>query len=77
MTKEELTREKKKLVKLLAAFAIATKHHLRAEAGIRHADLEGERSCSVEADDRSVAASLDALRPAWIPRWSSSACVSP
>lgn len=44
MTKAMLTEEKKKLVKLLAAFAIATKHHLRAEAGIMHADLEGASS---------------------------------
>jgi putative membrane protein len=44
MTKAILTEEKKKLVKLLAAFAIATKHHLRAEAGIMHADLEGASS---------------------------------
>lgn len=44
MTREELTEEKKKLIRLAVAFVVATKHHLRAEGGVHHDDLRGEPS---------------------------------
>ncbi|WVR06453.1 hypothetical protein IAU60_003484 [Kwoniella sp. DSM 27419] len=41
ITRQQLTAEKKKLVRLVVAFVMATKHHLRAEGGIHHEDLRG------------------------------------
>jgi putative membrane protein len=41
MTRSRLTAEKKKLIRMVVAFVIATKHHLRAEGGVHHEDLRG------------------------------------
>ncbi|WVQ85081.1 hypothetical protein IAT38_007245 [Cryptococcus sp. DSM 104549] len=41
ITREQLTLEKKKLIRLVVAFVVATKHHLRAEGGVHHDDLKG------------------------------------
>jgi hypothetical protein len=41
ITRARLTEEKKKLIRLVVAFVIATKHHLRAEGGVHHEDLKG------------------------------------
>ena len=43
MTRAQLTVEKKRLIRMIVAFVIATKHHLRAEGGIHHDDLKGLR----------------------------------
>jgi putative membrane protein len=41
MDRSRLTAEKKKLIRMVVAFVIATKHHLRAEGGVHHEDLRG------------------------------------
>jgi putative membrane protein len=41
MTRARLTAEKKKLIRMVVAFVVATKHHLRAEGGVHHEDLKG------------------------------------
>jgi len=41
MDKSRLTAEKKKLIRMVVAFVVATKHHLRAEGGVHHEDLKG------------------------------------
>lgn len=41
ITRAQLTEDKKRLIRLVVAFVIATKHHLRAEGGIHHEDLQG------------------------------------
>ncbi|ODO05140.1 hypothetical protein L198_01828 [Cryptococcus wingfieldii CBS 7118] len=41
MTREQLTLEKMKVIRLVVAFVVATKHHLRAEGGVHHDDLKG------------------------------------
>ncbi|WWD18606.1 hypothetical protein CI109_103059 [Kwoniella shandongensis] len=41
ITRQQLTYEKKKLIRLVVAFVVATKHHLRAEGGVHHDDLKG------------------------------------
>ncbi|KAK4685258.1 ion channel-forming bestrophin family protein, partial [Tremellales sp. Uapishka_1] len=41
ISREELTAEKKRLIRLVVAFVVATKHHLRAEGGVHHDDLQG------------------------------------
>nr|ODN85373.1 hypothetical protein L203_04988 [Cryptococcus depauperatus CBS 7841] len=41
ITREQLTLEKQKVIRLIVAFVVATKHHLRAEGGIHHDDLKG------------------------------------
>ena len=41
MNKSRLTAEKKKLIRVVVAFVVATKHHLRAEGGVHHEDLKG------------------------------------
>ncbi|ORY25958.1 Bestrophin, RFP-TM, chloride channel-domain-containing protein, partial [Naematelia encephala] len=41
ITRAQLTEEKKRLIRLIVAFVVATKHHLRAEGGVHHADLRG------------------------------------
>ncbi|WVF68960.1 hypothetical protein IAT40_003734 [Kwoniella sp. CBS 6097] len=40
-TRPQLTLEKKRLIRLVVAFVVATKHHLRAEGGVHHEDLRG------------------------------------
>ncbi|TYJ56403.1 hypothetical protein B9479_002806 [Cryptococcus floricola] len=40
-TREQLTLEKMKVIRLVVAFVVATKHHLRAEGGVHHDDLKG------------------------------------
>ncbi|WVQ73276.1 hypothetical protein IAR50_002844 [Cryptococcus sp. DSM 104548] len=40
MTREQLTLEKMKVIRLVVAFVVATKHHLRAEGGVHHDDLK-------------------------------------
>ena len=42
LTRIQLTLEKKRLIRLVVAFVVATKHHLRAEGGVHHDDLKGE-----------------------------------
>ena len=41
ISRGKLTEEKKRLIRLIVAFVIATKHHLRAEGGVHHEDLDG------------------------------------
>jgi putative membrane protein len=41
ISRSALTEEKKQLIRLIVAFAIAVKHHLRAEGGVHHDDLRG------------------------------------
>ncbi|OCF37198.1 hypothetical protein I316_01105 [Kwoniella heveanensis BCC8398] len=41
LTRAQLTFEKKRLIRLVVAFVVATKHHLRAEGGVHHEDLRG------------------------------------
>ncbi|WWC88528.1 uncharacterized protein L201_003439 [Kwoniella dendrophila CBS 6074] len=41
ITKRQLTAEKRKIIRLVVAFVVATKHHLRAEGGVHHDDLKG------------------------------------
>ncbi|RXK40064.1 hypothetical protein M231_02704 [Tremella mesenterica] len=41
ISRDRLTEEKKRLIRLIVAFVIATKHHLRAEGGVHHEDLQG------------------------------------
>lgn len=41
LTRIQLTLEKKRLIRLVVAFVVATKHHLRAEGGVHHEDLKG------------------------------------
>lgn len=43
-TRAQLTEEKKRLIRLIVAFVVATKHHLRAEGGVHHEDLKGASS---------------------------------
>ncbi|RSH94136.1 hypothetical protein EHS25_003939 [Saitozyma podzolica] len=47
ITRARLTEEKKKLIRLVVAFVIATKHHLRAEGGVHHDDLKGAPASSI------------------------------
>jgi putative membrane protein len=47
ITRARLTEEKKKLIRLVVAFVIATKHHLRAEGGVHHEDLKGAFASSI------------------------------
>ncbi|GFZ44871.1 hypothetical protein JCM24511_02597 [Saitozyma sp. JCM 24511] len=47
ITRARLTEEKKKLIRLVVAFVIATKHHLRAEGGVHHDDLKGALASSI------------------------------
>nr|XP_019045471.1 hypothetical protein I302_05861 [Kwoniella bestiolae CBS 10118]OCF24401.1 hypothetical protein I302_05861 [Kwoniella bestiolae CBS 10118] len=41
LTRRQLTAEKRKVIRLVVAFVVATKHHLRAEGGVHHEDLKG------------------------------------
>ncbi|WVQ96476.1 hypothetical protein IAU59_003581 [Kwoniella sp. CBS 9459] len=41
LTRTQLTFEKKRLIRLVVAFVVATKHHLRAEGGVHHEGLRG------------------------------------
>lgn len=41
ISRNNLTEEKKKVIRLVVAFVIATKHHLRGEDGVQHNDLKG------------------------------------
>ncbi|WVQ65617.1 uncharacterized protein L199_003795 [Kwoniella botswanensis] len=41
MSRRQLTAEKRKVIRLVVAFVVATKHHLRAEGGVHHDDLKG------------------------------------
>nr|XP_019012934.1 uncharacterized protein I206_02430 [Kwoniella pini CBS 10737]OCF51715.1 hypothetical protein I206_02430 [Kwoniella pini CBS 10737] len=47
MTKHRLTAEKRKVVRLVVAFVVATKHHLRAEGGVHHDDLKGRLKSAI------------------------------
>jgi putative membrane protein len=42
VTRAQLRAEKKALIRLVVAFVVATKHHLRAEGGVHHDDLRVE-----------------------------------
>lgn len=39
--REALTQRKKELIRLVVGFVFATKHYLRSEGGVHHADLQG------------------------------------
>ena len=41
LTRQQLTEEKKRVIRLIVAFVVATKHHLRSEGGVHHDDLRG------------------------------------
>lgn len=41
ISRVRLTDEKKRMIRLVVAFVVATKHHLRAEGGVHHEDLQG------------------------------------
>ncbi|OXG42830.1 hypothetical protein C359_02157 [Cryptococcus neoformans Bt120] len=41
ISRGNLTEEKKKVIRLVVAFVVATKHHLRGEGGVQHNDLKG------------------------------------
>jgi putative membrane protein len=43
ISREQLTEEKKRVIRLVVAFVVATKHDLRSEGGVHHADLQGKR----------------------------------
>jgi putative membrane protein len=46
ISRPDLTEEKRRLIRLIVAFVIATKHHLRAEGGVHHDDLKGTSPAS-------------------------------
>jgi putative membrane protein len=52
MSRQQLTDEKRKVIRLIVAFVIATKHHLRGEGGVHYPDLES--LLPSEMDDRRV-----------------------
>ncbi|RSH87989.1 uncharacterized protein EHS24_000512 [Apiotrichum porosum] len=41
ISREDLTQRKKDLIRLVVGFVFATKHYLRSEGGVHHADLQG------------------------------------
>ncbi|WWC62741.1 uncharacterized protein I303_105338 [Kwoniella dejecticola CBS 10117] len=51
LTKQQLTAEKRKVIRLVVAFVVATKHHLRAEGGVHHDDLKGLLPAKLAGND--------------------------
>lgn len=47
--REDLTRRKVELIRLIVGFVFATKHHLRSEGGAHHNDMKGEFICICDA----------------------------
>ncbi|WRT67923.1 uncharacterized protein IL334_004897 [Kwoniella shivajii] len=51
ITRRQLTAEKRKVIRLVVAFVIATKHHLRDEGGVHHEDLKGLLPAKLAGND--------------------------
>ncbi|KAK6908026.1 hypothetical protein I203_102027 [Kwoniella mangroviensis CBS 8507] len=51
MSRRQLTAEKRKVIRLVVAFVVATKHHLRAEGGVHHDDLKGLLPAKLAGND--------------------------
>lgn len=52
ISREDLTQRKKDLIRLVVGFVFATKHYLRSEGGVHHADLQGESLATVSRFQR-------------------------
>ena len=73
LSRTQLTLEKRRLIRLVVAFVMATKHHLRAEGGVHHDDLKGElRTPKGELTSRQ-----DSCRPVWPDRASNTSANRP
>lgn len=62
MTRASVTEDKKRVIRLIVSFVVATKHHLRAEGGVHHDDLRGEPGNLTRSDSAVRSATTPTCR---------------